>query len=107
MYIIYNKLERIRLGNDLIILIINTFASFSLGVFLSLLPSFSSVNSSYQLLLFFSIGFSGSFSTFSTFIYNLYELLIQLQFYRALKLFFISVTLGILAFAAGYLIRIQ
>ena len=104
-FIIYQKLEKINLSNNHIILVINTFSSFLLGLFLSFSSKIDSFTYSYQSGLFFSIGLLGSLSTFSTFIYDLYNLFIKLEFYRALRLFTISLTLGILSFAAGFLIR--
>ncbi len=104
-FIIYQKLEKINLSNNHIILVINTFSSFLLGLFLSFSSKIDSFTYSYQSELFFSIGLLGSLSTFSTFIYDLYNLFIKLEFYRALRLFTISLTLGILSFAAGFLIR--
>ena len=104
-FIIYQKLEKINLSNNHIILVINTFSSFLLGLFLSFSSKIDSFTYSYQSELFFSIGLLGSLSTFSTFIYDLYNLFIKLEFYRALRLFTISITLGILSFAAGFLIR--
>ena len=99
-----NKLEKFHLGNGFVILIINTFASFSLGLFLSILEKFSSFNYSYQLVLFFSIGFLGSLSTFSSFVYELFDLCMQLKFLKALKVSISSVSLGIIAFAFGFLL---
>ena len=61
---------------------------------------------SYQLGLFFSIGLLGSLSTFSTFIYDLFDLFIKFNFYKALKLFILSLTSAILAFAFGFLVLI-
>jgi len=104
-FIIYQKLEKINLSNNHIILVINTFSSFLLGLFLSFSSKIDSFTYSYQSELFFSIGLLGSLSTFSTFIDDLYNLFIKLEFYRALRLFTISLTLGILSFAAGFLIR--
>ena len=98
---IHSKLEKINLSKDFLILIINTLASFSLGLFLSLVEQFRAFTYYYQLVLFFSIGFSGSLSTFSSFVYDLFDLCLQLKFFRALKLFFISVSIGIIAFAFG------
>ena len=100
---IHNKLENLRLNKDFSILIINTFASFCLGLFLSLLKLFSTFIYSYQLILFFSIGFLGSLSSFSSFVYDLFDLCLQLKFSRALKLFIASISLGIFAFAFGFL----
>ena len=100
-FLVYNKLKQINLSSDFSILIINTFSSFFLGFFVSILPKISSYNFSNQLVLFFSIGFLGSLSTFSTFVYDLFEFSLQLKFSRALKLFLISLPLGILALASG------
>ena len=105
--IIYEKLEKINLSKNYIILLINTFSSFSLGLLLSFLPDISSLSDTSKLGLFFSIGILGSLSTFSSFIYDLYELSIELKFYRALKLFLISLISGILAFAVGFSLAIQ
>ena len=104
---IQNKLEILNLNKDYIVLTINTFASFLLGFFLSLIERFSSFVYSYQLVLFFSIGFSGSFSTFSSFVSDLFDLCLQFKFSRALKLFIISASLGIFAFALGFLLGNQ
>ena len=99
-----NKLEKCHLGKGFVIIVINTFASFSLGLFLSIIEKFSSFNYSYQLVLFFSIGFLGSLSTFSSFIYELFDLCIQLKFLKALKVSISSVSLGIISFAFGFLL---
>ena len=104
---INNKLEKLNLRKDISILIINTFASFCLGLFLSSIEEFNSFIYSYQLFLFFSIGFLGSLSTFSSFVYDLFELCLRLKFSRALKLFIISCSLGIIAFAFGFLLGNQ
>jgi len=106
-FIIYQKLEKINLSQNSIILLINTSSSFFLGLFISFLSQIRSLSYSYQLGLFFSIGLLGSLSTFSTFIYDLYDLFIQLKFYRALTLFIISITLGILSFAVGFYLGMQ
>ena len=104
-FIIYQKLEKINLSKNNIILLINTFSSFLLGLCLSFSSQIDSFTYSYQLGLFFSIGLLGSLSTFSTFIYDLYNLFTQLEFYKALRLFILSLSSGILSFAAGFLIR--
>tara|TARA_B100000965_G_C19533972_1_gene732430 strand:+ start:387 stop:782 length:396 start_codon:yes stop_codon:yes gene_type:complete len=106
-FIIYQKLNKINLSKNLIILSINTFSSFSLGFFLSILSHISSLNYSYQLALFLSVGFLGSLSTFSTFINHLHELLIKQKFYLAFKLAIISITSGILSFAFGSLLAMN
>ena len=104
---IHNKLENLRLNKDFSMLIINTFASFCLGLFLSLLKLFSAFIYSYQLILFFSIGFLGSLSSFSSFVYDLFDFCLQFKFSKALKLFILSLSLGIIAFAFGFLFFIK
>ena len=99
-----NKLEKFHLDKGFVVLIINTFASFSLGLFLSIIENLNSFVYSYQLVLFFSIGFLGSLSTFSSFIYELFDLCLKFKFSRALKFFTISLSLGIIAFAFGLLL---
>ena len=98
----HNKLEQLRLRKGYLILTINTFASFLLGLLLSIIDKFNPFIYSDQLVLFFSIGFLGSLSTFSSFVYDLFDLCMQLNFLRALKLFMISVSFGIISFAFGF-----
>ena len=103
-FIISSKLKETNISMDLYALIINTFASFFLGLFLSIIDKFGSFIFSYQLVLFFSIGFLGSLSTFSLFVYELFDLCLQFKFSRAIKLSMISLTMGILAFVSGFLL---
>ena len=106
-FVIYKQLEKKKLNKNYIILVINIFSSFLLGLFLSVLSRNSSLRYSYQLGLFFSIGLLGSLSTFSTFIYDVYDLCKKFKFYRAFKLLIISLTLGILFFSIGFLLGIK
>ena len=106
-FIIYKQLEKKKLIKNYIILVINIFSSFLLGLFLSVLSRNSSLIYSYQLVLFFSIGLLGSLSTFSTFIYDVYDLFKKFKFYRAFILLIISLTLGILFFSIGFLLGIK
>ena len=103
-YLVYEKFQKIDLSENSIILFINTFSSFILGLFLSILPQSRFLSYSYQLGLFFAIGLLGSLSTFSTFIYHIYELFIRFKFYRAFKLSIISLTSGLLSFSFGFLL---
>ena len=103
-FLVYKKLQKIHLSDNSIILYINTFSSFLLGLFLSILPQSGFSSYSYQLGLFFAIGLLGSLSTFSTFIYHIYELFIRFKFYRAFKLSIISLTSGLLSFSFGFLL---
>ena len=69
-----------------------------------MLEQFDDLKFSYKLGLFISIGFLGSLSTFSTFISDLFELFIENKFFRGLKLFLLSLTIGVFAFLVGWLI---
>ena len=102
---IHNKLAH--LNKDFLIIVINTFASFCLGLFLAIEEKFRSFAYYYQLVSFFSIGFLGSLSTFSSFVYDLFDLCLQLKFFRALKLFIFSPSIGIIAFAFGFFLGNQ
>ena len=78
-----------------------------LGFFLSLMEHFSPFIYSYKLVLFFSVGFVGSLSTFSSFVYDLFDLCLQLKFSRAFKLLTISLILGIIALKLGFVLGNQ
>ena len=106
-FIIYKQLENKKLNKNYIILVINVFSSFLLGLLLSLLSQISSLRYSYQLGLFFSIGLLGSLSTFSTFIYDVYDLFKKVKFYRGFELMIISLTLGILFLSIGFVLGIK
>ena len=103
-FLIYKKLNKLNISKNIIILLINIFSSFSLGLFLSILSQAGSESDYYKLVLFFSIGLLGSLSTFSSFIYDLYDLLVKFKFYNAFQLFIMSLTSGLLAFAVGFLL---
>ena len=100
-FIIYQKLKEININRYFIILAINTFSCFLLGLFISILPKIKSLTFSSQLAFFVLIGFLGSLSTFSTFVYDLFDLCLKSKFCKALKLFSFSFSLGIFALAFG------
>jgi len=80
------------------ILIVNVLASLFLGILVAL--NITNKN----LLLLFSVGFLGCFSTFSSFIYQLFNL-IKKRKYLSLVLYYIEVlVLTFLFFCLGYFI---
>ena len=86
---------RIKIGfNIQNISIVNFIASFFLGI----IVAFDFVNNN-KLFLFYT-GFLGSFSTFSSFVYQLFALFIKKQFMR---LFYHYIEVIILSFACFYL----
>ena len=81
-------------------LIVNVLASLFLGIFVALSPT------NKNLILLFSIGFLGCFSTFSSFIYKLFNL-IQKRKYINLLIYYIEVlVLSFLFFWFGYFITV-
>ena len=102
-FILYKKFQKLNLSSHFSILLINTLSSFFLGFFISFLSRISTLSFSNQLALFISIGFLGSLSTFSTFVYDLFDLVLKFKFLTALRLLFISSTLGIIALGLGHL----
>ena len=82
------------------ILIVNVLASLFLGIFVSL--NIENKN----LILFFSVGFLGCLSTFSSFIYQLFNL-IQERKYLSMILYYAEVLiLSFLFFCLGYFITL-
>ena len=100
-FIIYQKMKKININSYLIVLIINTLSSFLFGLFISIFPKIRMLNFSSQLALFFSIGFIGSLSTFSAFVYDLFDSLLKFKFIRVFKSFSLSLSLGLAALAFG------
>ncbi len=81
-------------------LIVNVLSSLFLGIFVSLSPA------NKNLFALFSVGFLGCFSTFSSFIYQLFNL-IQKRKYLSLILYYIEVlVLSFFFFCLGYFITL-
>ena len=82
------------------ILIVNVLASLFLGIFVGL--NITNKN----LILFFSVGFLGCLSTFSSFIYQLFSL-IQKRKYLGLLIYYSKVLLlSFLFFCLGYFLTL-
>jgi len=82
------------------ILIVNVLASLFLGIFIAL--NLANKN----ILLFFSVGFLGCLSTFSSFIYQLFNL-IQKKKYLSSVIYYVEViVLSLLFFCSGYFIAL-
>ena len=80
-------------------LLVNVLSSLFLGIF-------TAISLTYENSLLFFIGFLGCFSTFSSFIYQLFSL-IQKRKYLSLILYYIEVLLlSFLFFCLGYLITL-
>ena len=57
-----------------------------------------------QLYLFFFVGFLGCFSTFSSFVYNLFNLLIEKQYVRFIKHYLEVIIWSSIFFYVGFLV---
>ncbi len=104
-FLIYERLGNIFfLRKELRILIINNFASFLLGLYYSISINQAYINYSKNISLLFSIGFLGSLSTFSTFVYDLFELSFQRNFFKSVKFLIFTISLGLFSLWLGLLI---
>ena len=101
---IFQKLGKIFIRNNYKIFFINNLASFFLGFFSANFANNSSAEYSYNLLLLIVIGFVGGLSTFSTFMYDLFELSLNNEFSQLMKIFFLSVIFGLTFFYLGFLL---
>ena len=80
--------------------IVNFIASFFLGILVAL--KFID----HKILLLFYTGFLGSFSTFSSFIYQLFVLFQKRQFMRLFLHYFEVIILAFISFYLGYFITL-
>ena len=97
MVIIYiSGREKIFTSNN--ILIVNVLASLFLGIFVSL--NITNKN----LILFFYVGFLGCLSTFSSFIYQLFQLIQERKYFKLLLYYTEVFVLSFSFFCLGYFI---
>ena len=82
------------------ILIVNVLASLFLGIFVSL--NITNKN----LILFFYVGFLGCLSTFSSFIYQLFNLIQERKYLKLLLYYTKVLVLSFLLFCLGYFITL-
>ena len=78
---------------------INIFACCLLGLFLAL-----QANNFSPFILIISVGFLGSLSTFSTFIFEFLDSLLEYRLREAFSIALISIIGGLIAFYAGFCI---
>ena len=94
-HFIFKNLSRFNVKKENRILIINLSAAFLIGL---------SSHRKEEFLFYFLIGFIGSFSTFSTFIYDLFEFSIKRKIKRLTTLFFLNILFGLFLTYLGYLL---
>ena len=99
---IFQVLDDFFINKQLKTILINNLASFLLGFFSAILSNKNSLNYPDQLGLLIIIGFLGSLSTFSTYIYDLFELPCTFKFFKIVETIVYSVILGLLALSIGF-----
>ncbi len=103
-FFITQRLDDIFINQALKIVVINNLASFLLGFFFSILAKNSSLDYSYEFVLLIIIGFLGSLSTFSGF---MYELFLNYKFFKVIKTLTFSIILGLICLFAGFVLGNQ
>ena len=102
-YILITRLCLIKLSKSKRLLLVNLIASVILGISLSLNNN-TDLNIYRELIILFLIGFSGSLSTFSSFINDLLILSIKKKYKDISIIIFLSVFLGLLSISLGLLV---
>ncbi len=101
-FFIFQSLDEFCINKQLKTILINNLASFLLGFFSAILINNHSLDYSYQFGLFIVIGVLGSLSTFSTYIYDLFELSCEFKFSKVIKMLIFSIILGLLSLSIGF-----
>ena len=99
-FIMLNKFSSINLNKSKRLLFINLLASLILGISLSFNNAINSQIYRETFILFF-IGFSGSLSTFSSFINDLFNLSIKKKYKDAAIIIILSLFLGLISVSFG------
>ena len=99
-FIMLSKFSSINLNKSKRLLFINLVASLILGISLS---SSNAINSQIhrEIFILFLIGFSGSLSTFSSFINDLFNLSIKKKYKDAAIIILLSLFLGLISISFG------
>ena len=84
------------------VLIVNIISTFLLGLFLALQQKIVSLSVNQSLYLLICVGFLGSFSTFSSFIFELYSFDLRNRFFDFLFMIIVSITLGLFSAFLGH-----
>ncbi len=87
---------------DLGTLLVNIMSTFLLGLVLAVLPKWNDSREEFQLTLLVIVGFLGSLSTFSTFVVDVMNNLLEQRWQRGIGLALGKISGGLCAVAAGY-----
>ena len=96
------RFSSIKLSISRKLLFVNLFSSVILGISLSL-NTYSDLKIHKELIDLFLIGFAGSFSTFSSFINDLFNLSIKSKYKDITLIIFLSIFLGLISISIGLL----
>ncbi len=99
---ISNKIYYKGNSNSLGILLANLFATFLLGFCLGIQNKFDYIDNNQPLYLMFCVGFLGSLSTFSTFIFETFSCFLKRKWINLSTILCSSLILGILLASIGY-----
>ncbi len=103
-FFLFQSLGKIFTNKGLEIFFINNLSSFLLGLISAILANNSSLKYSYELGLLIVIGFLGGLSTFSTFIYDLFELYLNSEFSKLFTSFLLSISFGLIFLSIGFVL---
>ena len=102
-YILITRFYSINLSKSRRLIVINLISSGILGISLSL-KNYNNSIIYRDLIILFLIAFSGGFSTFATFINDLFKLSIKSKYYDIAIIIFLSVFLGLISISLGLLV---
>ena len=105
-FFIFNSLDEFFIKKQVKIILINNLASFLLGFFSAIINN-NSLDYSSKLGSLIIIGFLGSLSTFSTYIYDLFELSCSFQFSKMIRMLLSSIIFGLLFLSIGVFVGNQ
>ena len=100
-YIFITRFKSKYINQKVKVLFLNLISSFILGLSYDSLLNFN-LSSDSKFLYSFLFSFIGSLSTFSTFVYDMYKLVLNKKYKNLIILVLTSIILGLLFFCIGF-----
>ena len=100
-YIFITRFKSKLINQKVKVLFLNLISSFILGLSYNSLLNFN-LSSDSKFLYSFLFSFIGSLSTFSTFVYDMYKLVLNKKYKNLIILVLTSIILGLLFFCTGF-----